>query len=93
MTDIVLAPKTSFDKATPAQHNWQIRAYGCDETTLAKELTPLVNVNRYTGCERNAFDLAAMCILSDAQEAIAAGLSEKGRQFINKSKWLLTYHM
>lgn len=92
MDKIILTPKST--RNAPEDIEWQKQCYGMTEEELCKDLAFLVNMNaRFSGEERNAFNLASMSILSDAQEATARDQKEMARQFINKAKWLIAYHM
>jgi len=87
----ILSPRTTRE-LTPEVLKNQVEMYGQTEAEMCADLEFLVKMNMHVGSNDKAMNLAAMSILSDAQEAIAHGSNEMARQFINKSKWLITYN-
>jgi hypothetical protein len=75
---------TTTTKTTPADRERAM--FGC---TLA-DLNAFVA--KYVGGDANLFadrKAAALSLLSDAQEEMAMGLTDRARQTINRAKWLI----
>jgi hypothetical protein len=63
---------------------WQLQAYGCTEGELLAAIPDRLQ------SDAGSLQMFAMGILSDAQEEIARGNADRGRQFINRAKRVMS---
>lgn len=72
---------------TTAQISREVSMFGCTEADLRQSIESSITF-KFTGPA-----MVAMSYMSDAQEEMAHGMTERARQTINCAKWIIATYM